>query len=80
MSREPLETPSPLLQTPSYGLELCGFYDKLVSKLEAERVLIFAQIESLRVSVEDAHRTEWERKARVGEIADLEGRLDRVPG
>jgi hypothetical protein len=56
--------------------QLWDFYERLVAKLESERAFVFAQIENLRVPVEDAHRVEWESKQRVVDICDLELQLE----
>lgn len=51
--------------------ELWDFYARLVAKLEGERPQVLAAIEALRVPVEESHREEWERRARLAEVEDL---------
>lgn len=65
----------PLNQLATASPELWRFYGCLVEKLEGERAFILAQVENLRISVEETHRAEWERKTRLLEIEDLQVQL-----
>eukprot|EP00929_Paragymnodinium_shiwhaense_P119701 TRINITY_DN91594_c0_g1_i1.p1 TRINITY_DN91594_c0_g1~~TRINITY_DN91594_c0_g1_i1.p1 ORF type:complete len:492 (+),score=112.58 TRINITY_DN91594_c0_g1_i1:79-1554(+) len=55
--------------------ELWRFFKELLQSCEEERPVIFEKIEALRVSAEDVHREDWERRTRLQEIEDLKAQV-----